>query len=245
MPPVWRWRSHARGLCLRLHLRSPPRHHFAGSRLQWRSWSIFSRSSCHSRTRRWPLHLHTTRSRARHFWNSTTTLSSITSPRLIFRFWLRAYPSGDEFDVRPDRSRDSGQRNARHFSRLQRHSIQAARFFTLSAALAGLAGANKAIAFKLATLVDVHWMTSGNVVLMTVARRTWDPVRTSRGGSRVCGVGELHLADSGFRPIQLCDWRGFHSPAFCCFVAGYRWKPPTLCPSGNSLERLRSMSRQR
>jgi branched-chain amino acid transport system permease protein len=40
--------------------------------------------------------------------------------------------------------------------------------FVLSAGLAGLAGAMKAIVFQLATLADVHWSMSGEVVLMTL-----------------------------------------------------------------------------
>lgn len=40
--------------------------------------------------------------------------------------------------------------------------------FVISAALAGLAGATKAIVFQLASLTDVHWMMSGEVVLMTL-----------------------------------------------------------------------------
>ena len=40
--------------------------------------------------------------------------------------------------------------------------------FTLSAAFAGLAGATKAIVFQLASLTDVHWSMSGEVVLMTL-----------------------------------------------------------------------------
>jgi branched-chain amino acid transport system permease protein len=40
--------------------------------------------------------------------------------------------------------------------------------FVLSAALAGLAGGTKAIVFQLATLTDVHWSMSGEVVLMTL-----------------------------------------------------------------------------
>jgi branched-chain amino acid transport system permease protein len=38
--------------------------------------------------------------------------------------------------------------------------------FVLSAALAGLAGATKALVFQLASLTDVHWTMSGEVVLM-------------------------------------------------------------------------------
>lgn len=40
--------------------------------------------------------------------------------------------------------------------------------FILSAGLAGLAGATKAIVFQLASLTDVHWSMSGEVVLMTL-----------------------------------------------------------------------------
>jgi branched-chain amino acid transport system permease protein len=40
--------------------------------------------------------------------------------------------------------------------------------FTMSATLAGLAGATKAIVFQLASLTDVYWTMSGEVVLMTL-----------------------------------------------------------------------------
>jgi branched-chain amino acid transport system permease protein len=40
--------------------------------------------------------------------------------------------------------------------------------FTLSAFLAGMAGALKAIVFQVASLTDVNWATSGEVVLMTL-----------------------------------------------------------------------------
>jgi branched-chain amino acid transport system permease protein len=40
--------------------------------------------------------------------------------------------------------------------------------FVLSATLAGLAGATKAIVAQSATLTDVHWTTSGEVILMTL-----------------------------------------------------------------------------
>jgi branched-chain amino acid transport system permease protein len=40
--------------------------------------------------------------------------------------------------------------------------------FVLSAALAGLAGGLKAITLQLASLSDVHWTMSGEVVLMTL-----------------------------------------------------------------------------
>jgi branched-chain amino acid transport system permease protein len=40
--------------------------------------------------------------------------------------------------------------------------------FVLSAALSGTAGATKALVFQLASLTDVHWSMSGEVVLMTL-----------------------------------------------------------------------------
>jgi len=40
--------------------------------------------------------------------------------------------------------------------------------FVLSAGLAGLAGGTKALVFQIASLVDVHWSMSGEVVLMTL-----------------------------------------------------------------------------
>jgi branched-chain amino acid transport system permease protein len=40
--------------------------------------------------------------------------------------------------------------------------------FVLSAAMAGLAGGTKSIVFQLASLTDVHWGTSGEVILMTL-----------------------------------------------------------------------------
>ena len=40
--------------------------------------------------------------------------------------------------------------------------------FVLSAAIAGLAGATKTVVLGFATLTDVHWATSGEVVLMTL-----------------------------------------------------------------------------
>jgi branched-chain amino acid transport system permease protein len=49
--------------------------------------------------------------------------------------------------------------------RTERYKLLA---FVLSASIAGLAGATKAIVFQLASLTDVHWTMSGEVVLMTL-----------------------------------------------------------------------------
>ncbi len=48
---------------------------------------------------------------------------------------------------------------------VDRHKLLA---FVLSAGLAGLAGATKALAMQFETLTDVHWHKSGEVVLMTL-----------------------------------------------------------------------------
>jgi len=40
--------------------------------------------------------------------------------------------------------------------------------FVISSAIAGLAGATKCLVFQLASLTDVSWHTSGEVVLMTL-----------------------------------------------------------------------------
>jgi branched-chain amino acid transport system permease protein len=72
--------------------------------------------------------------------------------------------------------------------------------FTLSATLAGVAGATKAICFKLATLTDVHWSTSGAVILMTLLGGLgtfWGPVV----GAVVVVTLDDYLADSGL-PIE-------------------------------------------
>jgi branched-chain amino acid transport system permease protein len=68
--------------------------------------------------------------------------------------------------------------------------------FVLSAALAGLAGATKALVFQLASLTDVHWTMSGEVVLMTLIGglgRFSGPVV----GAFVVGALENYLAGFG------------------------------------------------
>jgi branched-chain amino acid transport system permease protein len=72
--------------------------------------------------------------------------------------------------------------------------------FILSAALSGLAGATKAIAFQFASLTDVHWATSGDVILMVLlggVGTTFGPVV---GAIVIVSLDEF-LAESGL-PIQ-------------------------------------------
>jgi branched-chain amino acid transport system permease protein len=66
----------------------------------------------------------------------------------------------------------------------------------LSGALAGLAGATKAIVFQLASLTDVHWSMSGEVVLMTLLGgmgTIFGPV----AGAFVIAAMESYLSDLG------------------------------------------------
>jgi len=68
--------------------------------------------------------------------------------------------------------------------------------FVLSAALAGLAGGTKAIVFQLASLTDVHWTMSGEVVLMTLIGglgRVYGPVV----GALVIVAVESYVAQLG------------------------------------------------
>jgi branched-chain amino acid transport system permease protein len=77
---------------------------------------------------------------------------------------------------------------------VRRYKIAA---FTCSAALAGIAGATKAIVFGVASLTDVHFMMSGEVVLMTVLGGTatlFGPVV----GALVVIMIEHYLAAFGF-----------------------------------------------
>jgi branched-chain amino acid transport system permease protein len=72
--------------------------------------------------------------------------------------------------------------------------------FVLSAALAGLAGATKTMVVQLASLTDVHWSTSGDVILMTLlggSGTLFGPVV----GAVLVEMLEFYLADSGL-PIQ-------------------------------------------
>jgi branched-chain amino acid transport system permease protein len=68
--------------------------------------------------------------------------------------------------------------------------------FVMSASLAGLAGATKAIVFQLASLTDVHWSMSGEVVLMTLLGgmgTIFGPV----AGAFVIAAMESYLSDLG------------------------------------------------
>jgi branched-chain amino acid transport system permease protein len=68
--------------------------------------------------------------------------------------------------------------------------------FVLSAALAGLAGSLKALVLQFASLSDVHWHRSGEVVLMTLLGGMGTVVGPSVGALLVVSL-ENYLADAG------------------------------------------------
>jgi branched-chain amino acid transport system permease protein len=73
--------------------------------------------------------------------------------------------------------------------------------FVLSAALSGLAGAVKAIVFQLASLTDVHWTMSGEVVLMTLLGGLGTVFGPVVGAFVV--IAGLHLAGEVLIPLSL------------------------------------------
>ena len=68
--------------------------------------------------------------------------------------------------------------------------------FILSATLAGLAGATKSIVFQLASLTDVHWTMSGEVVLMTLLGGMGTIFGPVVGAFIIIGI-ESYLSDFG------------------------------------------------
>jgi branched-chain amino acid transport system permease protein len=68
--------------------------------------------------------------------------------------------------------------------------------FVLSAGLSGLAGSTKSLVFQLASLTDVHWHMSGEVVLMTLLGGMGVPVGPSVGALLVVAL-ESYLGSFG------------------------------------------------
>lgn len=66
--------------------------------------------------------------------------------------------------------------------------------FVLSASLAGMAGATKALVFQLASLTDAHWHMSGEVVLMTLLGGLGTILGPAVGALTIVGLENL-LAD--------------------------------------------------
>ena len=82
--------------------------------------------------------------------------------------------------------------------RVDRYKLGA---FVISAALAGLAGATKALVFQIATLTDVAWQMSGEVILMSLL----GGVGTVLGptvGAAVVVVVQNYFATTGF-PVSV------------------------------------------
>ena len=74
----------------------------------------------------------------------------------------------DPLAVRPGAEGDPRERAARDLARLRRRPLQAARVRAVGGAGRASRAATKAIVFQLASLTDVHWTMSGEVVLMTL-----------------------------------------------------------------------------
>jgi len=66
--------------------------------------------------------------------------------------------------------------------------------FVISAGLAGLAGATKSLVFQLTSLTDVHWHTSGEVVLMTLVGGMGTIFGPVLGAATIVGL-ETELSD--------------------------------------------------
>ena len=73
--------------------------------------------------------------------------------------------------------------------------------FVMSAALAGLAGSVKALVFQFATLTDVAWQMSGEVILMTLLGGIGTMVGPAVGAGLVIGLQNM-LATSDF-PVTI------------------------------------------
>ena len=73
--------------------------------------------------------------------------------------------------------------------------------FVMSAALAGLAGSTKAVVFQFATLTDVTWQMSGEVILMTLLGGIGTMIGPIVGATLVVSLQNM-LATSGF-PVTI------------------------------------------
>jgi branched-chain amino acid transport system permease protein len=73
--------------------------------------------------------------------------------------------------------------------------------FVMSAALAGLAGGTKALVFQFATLTDVAWQMSGEVILMTLLGGIGTMIGPVVGAGLVVSLQNM-LATSGF-PVTI------------------------------------------
>src|SRR5690349_6513915 len=96
---------------------------------------------------------------------SNFTLYYVVMAIVAAAFWLIWRTVHSPFGQVLKAIRDNEPRAMSLGYRVNRFKLQA---FVLSAALAGLAGATKVLATQLATLVDVHWATSGEALLICI-----------------------------------------------------------------------------
>ncbi len=80
--------------------------------------------------------------------------------------------------------------------------------FVLSAALSGLAGSLKALILGFATLTDVHWLASGQVILMTMIGGVGTLFGPLVGASVILGL-ESKLGQFGQALSSLTGWESF------------------------------------
>ena len=86
----------------------------------------------------------------------------------IFLAGFLAHLPHHPFAVRPGAEGDPRERAARHLARLRGRPLQAASPSCSRRRSPGWPARTKAIVFQLASLTDVHWTMSGEVVLMTL-----------------------------------------------------------------------------
>jgi branched-chain amino acid transport system permease protein len=87
--------------------------------------------------------------------------------------------------------------------------------FVLSAGLAGIAGATKALVFQLASLTDVNWPMSGEVILMTLIGGLGQVTGPVIGAFVVVALEQYLAKFSGWVPVA-------QGAAFVFFVLGFR-----------------------
>jgi branched-chain amino acid transport system permease protein len=96
---------------------------------------------------------------------NNTTLYYVVMLAVVAAFWLIWRIVYSPFGQVLTAIRDNEPRAISLGYRVNRYKLLA---FTLSAALAGLAGGMKSIVFQIATLNDVSWVTSGEALLMGI-----------------------------------------------------------------------------
>ena len=87
---------------------------------------------------------------------------------VVFLAGLHSHLPDHQLAVRRSAQGDPRERAARHLARLQDRALQARSPSCCRRRLAGLAGSMNALVFQLASLTDVHWTMSGDVLLMTL-----------------------------------------------------------------------------